>query len=383
MKIAVVTPYFPTSTRLYNGHSAFHTLRYLKRQAEIEVFCPITHYPRWLTPKLYKGSPDLTYQPPELKTTYFQYPAIPVVTRPVNGLTCARILLPYVRAMRPDLILNYWLYPEGFSAVRVGETLGVPVVVGAIGSDLRARNDPWTRRFVRRTMELASGVIAVSEELRQVALAWGIPPEKVITILNGCDTAIFHPGAHDAARREVGCEDQGELLLYVGNLIASKGLGELIAAFCELLQSRPRARLAVIGQGPYGDTLAERAASAGASGRLLMLGRQDSAGVARWMRAADLFCLPSYSEGCPNAVVEALACGRPVVATAVGGVPELVQEGCGILIPPRDPARLREALDTALSNTWDTAHIAAAHRRSWEEVARRTFEVCRGALDAN
>src|ERR1700676_3313018 len=144
IRIAAVTPYFPVSGTSHKGHSAFHTLRFLKRHADIEVICPIAKYPRWLAPDAYKDPPDLTYQPPELKTTYFQYPALPLVTRPINGFTCAHYLLPYVRAVKPDLILNYWLYPEGYSAVRVGRTLGIPVIVGAIGSDIRRLNDPFT-----------------------------------------------------------------------------------------------------------------------------------------------------------------------------------------------------------------------------------------------
>jgi glycosyltransferase involved in cell wall biosynthesis len=95
------------------------------------------------------------------------------------------------------------------------------------------------------------------------------------------------------------------------------------------------------------------------------------------MRAADVFCLPSYSEGCPNVVVEALACGRPVVATKVGGIPELVNETCGMLIPPRNAGELAKALDRALSKPWDSEEIARTFTRSWETVAAETLAVCR------
>jgi len=380
MRIAVVTPYFPVSATSHKGHSAFHTLRFLKHRAEIQVICPITAYPKWLTPDPTKDPPDLSYKPSELSTTYFQYPAIPFITRPLNGLTCAHFLLPYVRSARPDIILNYWLYPEGYSAVRVGRTLGVPVIVGAIGSDIRRRNDPFTRHFVRKTMLDAARVITVSEELRQRAIAMGVPGIKIHTILNGSDGSIFHPGDRGEARRKAGCEGTDELILYAGNVIESKGMGELIAAFIELAATRPRARLAIIGNGAYADIVTSRAGAAGVRDRVLMPGRRKSAEVAEWMRAADIFCLPSYSEGCPNVLVEALACGRPIVATNVGGIPELVDGRSGILVPPRDAAKLREALDAALSRAWDSEGIAATYRRGWEEVADKTYEVCRGVL---
>jgi glycosyltransferase involved in cell wall biosynthesis len=378
MRITVVTSYFPTSARPYGGNSAFQTLLRLKPHASITVVSPQEHYPDipFLKPARYEPV-DTAWQPPEFETTYVTYPVIPILSRPFNGPVCARILLPHVRMTRPDLILNYWLYPDGYAAVRIARELRVPVVVGAIGSDIRRRNDPITIRLVRETMLGADAVITVSEELRQQAIAQGVPGEKITAILNGCDTAIFHPGDRAAARREVGCDPSDELIVYAGNLLASKGLGELLQAFLEMAKSRPGLRLAMVGQGPFRDRLASRAGAAGMEKRVLLPGRADAAGVANWMRAADIFCLPSYSEGCPNVVVEALACGCPVVASNIGGIPELVKKGFGLLVPPRDPGVLRAALEQALAAQWDSAEIARAATRSWETVAAETLAVCR------
>jgi glycosyltransferase involved in cell wall biosynthesis len=261
--------------------------------------------------------------------------------------------------------------------VDAGRALGVPVILGAIGSDLRARNDWFTIKLVREAMLDADAVITVSEELRAQAILQGIPAGKVTAILNGCDTAVFHPGDRRLAREQLGWDADGELIVYAGNLLADKGLGELMEAFLELAKPRPGARLAIIGQGPLGEALARRAAAAGIENRVHIPGRMDAAGVAQWMRAADVFCLPSYSEGCPNVVVEALACGRPVVATHVGGIPELVNGSNGILVPPRDSGALRGGLDLALSRCWDSAEIARTSTRSWETVAQETLAVCR------
>jgi len=200
----------------------------------------------------------------------------------------------------------------------------------------------------------------------------GAPGNKVTAIRNGCDTYSLDPagpGAVDAPRT-------GETILYVGNVIESKGVIDLMAAFLDLAAARPEARLAVIGDGEAVGDLKAQAAAAGHADRVLMPGRRKSTEVAAWMRAADLLCLPSHSEGCPNAIVEALACGRPVVATNVGGIPELVDEECGILVPAHDPAGLRQALEAALKRQWDRAKIAAAHRRGWDVVALETYKVC-------
>jgi glycosyltransferase involved in cell wall biosynthesis len=377
MKITVVTSYFPTSARPYGGNSAFQTLLRLKPHASIEVVCPLELYPDvpFLRPARYEPA-DRQWQPPEFQTTYVSYPVIPILTRPFNGRTCARILLPHVRMTKPDLILNYWLYPDGYAAVSIARELRVPVIVGAIGSDIRRRNDPITVRLVRETMLRADAVITVSEELRQQAIAQGVPADKVTAILNGCDTAVFHPGDRASARAQLGCGAAGELIVYAGNLLDSKGLGELMEAFLQLARVRQGLRLAIVGQGPYRETIERRAAAAGMESRVILPGRCDAAGIARWMLASDVFCLPSYSEGCPNVVVEALACGRPVVGTKVGGIPELVKEASGLLVPPRDAVALRGALETALAKQWDSAEIARTSTRSWEAVAAETLAVC-------
>ncbi len=381
-KIAVVTPYFPTSAHSYRGHSAFHTVSHLTRRVDLEVICPLTAYVggRWLWPRNY-DRPDLSYRPPGIPTSYFEYPAVPLLSRPLNGWICERRLLPYLQRAKPDIILNYWLYPEGLAAIQAGHALGIPTVVGSIGSDLRRIPDPISRRLVRRTLALADGVITVSEDLRRHAIAMGADPAKVMRILNGCDTSVFHPGERQAARAITGAAADTPMVLYVGSLLQSKGLSELIEAFVSLSTLHPGTRLVLIGEGPYRETFIRKATSAGVQGHVMMLGRQTSEAVSDWMRAADVFCLPSHSEGCPNVIVEALACGCPVVATDVGGIPELVNEKCGILVPPHQPEALGAALRSACSRSWDSDGIAATFRRGWKEVADETYDFCRTIVE--
>ena len=97
--------------------------------------------------------------------------------------------------------------------------------------------------------------------------------------------------------------------------------------------------------------------------------------VAVWMAAADLVTLPSYMEGCPNVILEALACGRPVVATNVGGIPEIMSDECGKLVPPRDSAQLANALASVLDRTWDASALSAHWGRSWKDVAAELLDI--------
>ena len=382
LRITLVSPYFPVSANSYRGHSAFQTLQKLKTMADVKVICPLGTHPgrRWL-PGAASETPDPEFHPEGLGVTFFRYPTVPLLTRPLNGFTCKHRLLPLLRATSPDVVLNYWLYPEGYAALKAGADLGVPVVVGSIGSDLRQIKDPFTTYFVKRTVLESAAVITVSEDLRRHALAMGAAPDKVFAILNGYDASVFHYGARDRERRALGCEPESELILYVGNLLKSKGLGELADGFAALLKSRPAARLVVLGEGGYKTAFEGRLSAHQVRGRVTMPGKQPSAVVASWMRAADLLCLPSYSEGCPNVVMEAIGCGCPVVATSVGGIPELVDEACGILVPPKDSARLRQALDSALAWPWNRSGIAEKFRRGWDAVAEEVFTVCSNAAN--
>ncbi len=379
-RIAVVTPLFPTREQPYAGQPIYYTVLGLKQWAQVRVFSPFSRYPSWLGPSrfLYVRK-DLSYRPPGVETEYFEYPALPRISRPFNGYVCARRLTPRLREWKPDLILAYWLYPEGFAAVLAGRRLGVPVVVGSLGSDLLRIRDRATVYFTRRTLREASGVITVSEDLRQKALQMGAPGDRVKTVLNGCDGNIFKPSDRTAAREELGIAPEARLVLYVGRLDEGKGLEELLGA-AERLRDVKDLLLVCVGEGLLGGALRKRAAEAGLGDRVRFPGVCSRHDVAKWMAASNVFCLPSHSEGCPNVICEALACGCPVVSTTVGGIPELVNEHCGILVPAADTERLTRALRDALDITWDSQAIAQQFSRSWDDVAADTFDVCDGLL---
>jgi teichuronic acid biosynthesis glycosyltransferase TuaC len=171
-------------------------------------------------------------------------------------------------------------------------------------------------------------------------------------------------------------------VVFVGWLAPTKGLRELIDATIRLVPSRPRLQLVCIGEGALRAELEAQVTRAGIAGHVRFLGHRAPSEISRWLAAANLFCLASYAEGCPNAVIEALACGRPVIATQVGGIPELVDDACGILVPPGDGAALAKALDQGFDRPWDESGISISSRRGWDQVAADTYDVCMSALDS-
>lgn len=379
MRLLIVTSQFPIAGEPNRGRPILQTVRALSRLADVRVLSPIATYPRWARPRSYLfRAADPAHTVPGLDVQYVEYPALPAISRPFNGALCAQALHAPLRAFAPDVVLAYWLYPDAYGAMRAAHHARVPLVAGARGSDLRVR-DAISKRLTQPVVQSARRLLVVSEDLGRVAVRdYGADPARIRAIPNGCDASIFHPQDRAAARAALGLDADAELVVYVGRLVPEKGLRELLDATATLAASRPRLQLALVGDGPMRAELDARVAAA--PHRLHLPGAQDAQAVARWMAAADLVTLPSYSEGHPNVLVEALACGRPVVATPVGGIPEVVDAASGLLVPARDAQALAGGLRDALDRAWDTDALARRFSRDWDAVAADTLRACEEAL---
>jgi teichuronic acid biosynthesis glycosyltransferase TuaC len=380
LRIAVVTPELPNREYPNRGSSIYQTLRHLSNQAEVQALCPLPRYPARFLPRFDYRQCDLSYSLPDVPVHYFEYPAFPVVSRPVNGYTCAHYLKRHLRAFGADVILNFWLYPAGFAALNIGRKLGVPVVVGSIGSDLNGIPDPVSRWLTRKTLSGAARVIAKSEQLRLQIIAMGIDREKTHVVTNGCDETLFFKQDRASARRELKVPAAAQLIAFVGRMHSGKGVHELLDSAASLAKKRPNVRLVYVGDGPELKVIREKVCQKNLTQLVDFAGACSSAEVAKWFAAANLVALPSHAEGCPNVVIESLSCGRPVVASEVGGVPELVDRSCGILVPISDLAALTGAIDAALSTVWDEDAIAKRFRRSWRQVADEVLAICEISL---
>jgi teichuronic acid biosynthesis glycosyltransferase TuaC len=380
LKVTLVTPIFPIPAQPYRGHSEYEIVLALAKRADVNVICPFPRYPKWFQPTYDHRHPDLSYSPPGVNTRYFEYPALPGLTRSINGLVCARYLEPYIRESMPDVACNFWLYPEGYATVAVARKLGIPSVIGSIGSDLNRFVDPASRWLTRLAMKRATFVVTKSDHLRQRAIHIGVQASKVRTIRNGCNPSVFHLGDRSVARAQLAIEDRAELVLFVGRLDTAKGIEELLEAFASLARRRPNLRLAFVGDGPGGGHLRSKAKHLALEDRIIMNGAGSSQEVAQWLAAANVLALPSYNEGYPNVVIEALSCGRPVIATNVGGILELVNEESGILIAPRDSRALAGAIEKAMDRRWNEHSISEQFRRGWDEAADELLRICELAL---
>jgi teichuronic acid biosynthesis glycosyltransferase TuaC len=376
LKIAVVTRYFPSSAEPWQGRSAYQTLRVLAREADLRVFYPNATYPSFLRPRsrIYDQL-DRAFSLPDIKVSYHDYPALPLVSRPLNGWMAARTLMPQVRNFAPDLIFTIFLYPDGYSALQIGKALSVPVVAMSIGSDIHSIGDRLSAMHTRTVLREVDFLVTVSDDLRKKAVAMGAPPEKTRAIINGCDLSVFRVEDRLEARQKLHIDPAAEAVVYVGRMDVKKGLRELVAAASALHPQRPNLHVYLVGEGPDRSLIQSAIQANNATNYIHALPACAFDDVAVWMAAADLVTLPSYMEGCPNVVLEALACGRPVVATRVGGIPEIMSGECGYLVPPRDSEALTRALASVLDKTWDAAAISAHWSRSWSTVAAELRDV--------
>jgi glycosyltransferase involved in cell wall biosynthesis len=253
---------------------------------------------------------------------------------------------------RPEVVFAPWAYPDGWAAVQLGHRAGLPVVIKVHGSDI-LQLGRYPRRYSGTVAALrqADGILAVSQDLQERVVAHGADPSRVRVVYDGIDPELFHPGPRDAARARLAreLELRGPVVLYIGNLLPVKGLEVLIDACAHLAGQGVDFTALVIGQGPLRSRLEDRARRLGLGGRVRLLGPRPHDQLPDWYRAADLFVLPSYSEGVPIVLLEAAACGTPFVASRVGGIPEIAHLGNSRLVPAGDAAALAEAIRAGLA----------------------------------
>lgn len=284
-----------------------------------------------------------------------------------------------------DVIHAHMMVPDGWAAARVGHELGIPAVGTAHRADVLdvPAQGAKARMRVAGAIQDLDAVVTVSRAIGDAADAIARPRRPITVVPNGADAAVFMPRDAGEARRRIGVPDDGPVVSYVGKLVPRKGVDTLIEAMGILAaRSTGAPRLVMAGIGGMREPLGQRAAELGVAGRITWLGKVPHDDVGWVMSAGDVFVLPSLSEGLPTVVCEAMACGLPVVATAVDGTPEIVDDpATGLLVQPHDAGGLATALARVLDDPALRAAMGTeALRRSqadytWAANARRMEQV--------
>lgn len=286
-------------------------------------------------------------------------------------------------ARRADVVYAHYLFPTAAAAALAARTAGIPYVVTAHGGDVRNLDRATVRGATAAALRGASAIIAVSRYLADELRGAGIdlPPVHVVNM--GVDTERFTPGDRAGARARLGLDREAPLVLALGGLTERKNPIGLLQALARVRTVRPDARVAFVGDGPLARAVDVGAARMGLEGAVIRTGALPHDAVADWVAACDMLAMVSRVEPLGVAALEALAGGRPVVATAVGGTREVVPvPSAGRVVDPLDPAAIAAAILSVLDDPPSPeACRAAAAPSALPRQARKVAAILRKAVE--
>jgi glycosyltransferase involved in cell wall biosynthesis len=342
-EVIAPVPWFPLASHRFGRYAQFAQTARDETRDGIRV-----HYPRYVT-----------------------LPRIGMLTSPYAIARAAHATVAGLRreGFDFDLIDAHYFYPDGVAAALLARRLRKPLQITARGTDVNVL--PQTalpRRMIAWAASRADSIVTVSEPLKQRLVALGVEASRIHVLRNGVDCDRFRPLDRSEARKDAAVATRFALAA-VGNLVPEKGHDLVIEALGQV----PEATLLIVGEGPEAAKLRELAARASVAERVRFLPVRPQAALAAIYSAADVLVLASSREGWPNVVLEAMACGTPVVATNVGSVSAIIDRPeTGIVVEERSAAALAAAIRTILARAPDRE---APRRRAlefgWAEIASR------------
>ncbi len=379
IKVLNISSNYPNTVQPRNGIFIEHRVRHLAKsgQIQVKVIAPVPWFPMnngcFGRYGIYADVPrtDKRY---EIDILYPRYPVIPKI-----GMNLAPLLFAY-SLIRPinklirsgydfDIIDAYYFYPDGVAAAWLGRHFKKPVIITALGSDINLITKyrlPQT--MIRWASEQASGITCVSHALKKKLNEFAPVNKKTRVIRHGVDFELFSPPVQRSSiRTKLGFKRT--TLLSVGHLIELKGHHLAIQAMIELTNME----LVIAGHGPDDGHLRSLAKEVGVTDRVKFLGHVDQEDLPAYYGAADALVLMSSNEGIPNVLLEAMACGTPVIATSVGGIPEVITvPEAGVLTKERSPDSLVQAVKLLFSNSINrSATRRFVEQFSWEDTTEK------------
>ena len=382
---------YPSTVRPIHGIFVETRLRELLKtgQVQAKVVAPVPWFPskspRFGEYAQFAATPRFEHRN-GLDVHHPRYLLLPKVGMNLAPYTMALGALSTVRRLQRegfdfDLIDAHYYYPDGVAAGLLAKWLGKPFFVTARGTDLNLIPEyPFPRKLILKTASAASGSIGVCKALIDSLERLGADPAKMHTLRNGVDLERFMPEPRELARQRLGLQTQGEYLLSVGHLIERKGHHIAIEALVAL----PGVTLLIAGSGPEERALKSLASRLNVSERVYWAGVVPQADLKWWYSAADALTLCSSREGWANVLLEAMACGTPVIATDIWGTSEEVStEAAGRLMEHRDARALADAWYDLMS----TVPARAATRQyaegfSWDATTQGQKQLFAGVVHA-
>jgi len=384
VKILFHSNLFPDREEIYRGQDNANLLHRLAEFAEIRVIAPRPALPFSPSQVVAPRDVDIPFDP-----AFPIYRYIPKVGSAFNHRllrsAVRRDFVRIVESFNPDVLLASWAYPDTCGVVPLAKEYGLPVVAITQGSDVHIHlRMLFRRRLIPQALSACEAVITRSNQLGQLLANAGVPKEKLHTVYNGVDPNIFHLGSQSDAKQALGFTEDAFSLLYVGNFYPVKNPFLLLRTLAAVRQQSPdrEVQLLMIGEGTLQGRVESTIRELNLTGSVQLLGRKNPREVAEYMRAADLLCIPSDNEGLPNVLLEAFACGLPVVSTDVGGIHEVLrEEHLGCLVQVGQVLGLATAISKRMSIDPNREGIANyASQFSWEQTVQNYRSILALAL---
>lgn len=398
MRILTVTTLWPNSRQPVHGLFVRQRVMEMAKRADVTVIAPVPWAPAWLGrlfPRYakYGGIVDES-RDGHVVVHHPRYLTFPKIMKSLDPVFMAVAVLLRLRRLADakafDVVDGHWLYPDGTAALIVGRLLGVPTTVTVRGDDIRTFSRTFLRRiWIRWTVKNAAWLFAVAGDLKRWVVDVAGETGRIDVSHNGVDGERFLPMDKATCRQRLGLTEGGRVVVMVGRIESPKGQQIVVDAVTLLIEGGGDWRLLLVGpvdDAAYAEGVRRKAADSKSSGRIVLAGAVPHDELPVWFSAADIFAMASDNEGCPNVLLEAMACGLPVVTTCVGGVGELVSEGDACLFVARDSQAFAAAF-TEMARRIDDGRIrrGAIHGkgRTWsivaDEVIRRMEMVTAGA----
>lgn len=358
-------------------------MKFFARSNELKVIAPVPYFPKInINSKWYAYSKIKKYELiDEIPVWHPKYFITPKIGMSFYGDYLYWSTINTVKSLFQsypfEAIDAHYIYPDGYAAVKLAKRFNKPIILSARGTDINLySNFPIIREKLIYTMQNADKVIAVSRSIKDKICELGIQESKCTVIPNGVDFDKFYKIEKSIARRQLKLSQNKKIILSVGLLIDRKGFKYLIDAFNLLFENynkKDAPLLLIIGEGERRLQLQSQINRLQLQDYVKLIGSVSHRQLYLYYNAADIFTLVSSREGWPNAVMESIACGIPVVATKIWGVPEIItNETYGILVDDQNPQKICEGLNTALRRNWNSEAIYNYSRNfNWLDVAKK------------
>ena len=371
MNLLVISNLFPNKLEPNRGIFNYQQINYLSKKCNLSVVAPVS----WLNVVKWKGvkSIHITKCYEVVHPIYFYTPKL---FRFLYGYFYYFSILKQVRSLisskKPVAIFSTWAYPDSFASCLIAKEYNLPVIIKVHGTDIHSVQGVLRKRLTSWSLRSCREVVSVSETLKYIMVNdFNVPEEKISVIPNGVDKSKFYPMQKDEISEVIPTPKESQkFCIFIGNLKEEKNIRMLVHAFIKVINTYGSHNvLHILGNGSLYNEISGLIKINNMQENIILHGVVDHSLIPDWMNMADLLILPSDNEGMPNVVLEARACGTPVLLSNIDAHNELVEEGVnGYLFNLKDVDDLVEKINLALVSNLDSGVIAAMDNViTWEE----------------